>query len=431
MNKKLFVILILITIGMMGMAHGAKEIIYLEDNSKTTDPLELMKVISVSEQIISDIEDKYAKEWNTQKEAIEKSYQPASNKIEQSSPELWETDRQFEKRKESEISNLTNQMNSEVSEVYSVLEGKKQEELVHYQEWLANGQEKLFQSRTVDEGIQITPLEYLRNERLWPMHISVDHPIMNFKDFQIFIKFKDDGKKITQSVIPNIQYVDGYYFAISDNYWTSDNASSTGWYEIVEFDVRNGRIENVVFDAIDDDWESRKALSKDGDDDMVRFGGSSDEWHVQTERAEKYLEKTQNPLSIRYIDDAGHVDDIAGVSISVEPFFALIVEALAAGPISPVAPVFVPPAPTPSRVSGERYLEVFFSDSTQIFLESTSYSGIGIQQEIVDFDKAVKEKKLSAQIGWNITQVLFPPFKDRSSANGRPSRSAIEDRYSI
>ena len=60
----------------------------------------------------------------------------------------------------------------------------------------------------------------------------------------------------------------------------------------------------------------------------IENGGAQAEWHEQAEAATAHLIEIQDPTSITYVDDAGHTDDIAGVSINVDTFFELAEKAL-------------------------------------------------------------------------------------------------------
>jgi major membrane immunogen (membrane-anchored lipoprotein) len=132
----------------------------------------------------------------------------------------------------------------------------------------------------------------------------------------------------TKSEAPVGDYEDGIYFAQEDGF------SSSGWKYVATVVVEDGKI-------VDADWNgahksagyNKKKVAKDGDYNMVQFGGAQAEWDVQAERAEAYLLETQDPTAINYKDDAGHTDDISGVSIHVVEFFDLVEEALAAGPV--------------------------------------------------------------------------------------------------
>ena len=159
MTRKLAVVFILILIGFFCIAGGVEEINFLESNAQSTEPFELMKVISLSESIINSIEDKYENEWGGQEALIIESYKPSFMKIEESTPEIWETDRQFGKRKSEEKANLTDKMNGEIYEAFSMLESKKKEELLYYEEKLKEGEKNLSKLKTLESNIQVTPLD--------------------------------------------------------------------------------------------------------------------------------------------------------------------------------------------------------------------------------------------------------------------------------
>mgnify|MGYP000070742969 CR=1 FL=1 len=123
-------------------------------------------------------------------------------------------------------------------------------------------------------------------------------------------------------------YEDGIYFAEEPGF------GRTGWKYVVTLEVNNGYIVSADWNGANiDAGYDKKTVSKNGDYNMVAFGGAQSEWDVQAEAAEAYLLETQDPTAITYTDDAGHTDDIAGVSIHVIEFFSLVEEALEAGPV--------------------------------------------------------------------------------------------------
>jgi len=123
-------------------------------------------------------------------------------------------------------------------------------------------------------------------------------------------------------------YQDGAYFAIDTEY------PSSGWKEYVSLTVVNGRIAAVNWSAVDKMGHDKKPYDKAGNYNMVKFGGAQAEWNEQATKAEDYLIATQSLDGITYKDEAGHTDDIAGVSIHVSAFYELAKEALASGPVA-------------------------------------------------------------------------------------------------
>ncbi len=123
-------------------------------------------------------------------------------------------------------------------------------------------------------------------------------------------------------------YADGGYYAIQDEF------PSSGWKEYVSVFVENGYIASVNWSALNEDGDDKKVYDAEGKYGMVAKGGAQDEWSVQAARVEQYLIDTQDPSAISYIDDNGHTDDIAGVSVHVNSFYELVQEALAGDPIS-------------------------------------------------------------------------------------------------
>ena len=88
-------------------------------------------------------------------------------------------------------------------------------------------------------------------------------------------------------------------------------------------------IVNGTIVAVISKWLKKRRSIKTLSSDTVLWKRAASEWHEQVAKAEAHLIKTQDPEKISYIDDEGHTDDIAGVSIHVKEFFDLAKQALA------------------------------------------------------------------------------------------------------
>lgn len=121
---------------------------------------------------------------------------------------------------------------------------------------------------------------------------------------------------------------DGIYFASDDAF-----DAESGWKSVVTIEVAGGKITTV-------DWnganiaagKDKKTTSADGEYGMVEFGKASSEWHEQAALAEAYLVENQSLANLT-TDAEGKTDAVAGVTISVSDFTALVEKALAAGPV--------------------------------------------------------------------------------------------------
>ncbi|MBS7527294.1 FMN-binding protein [Fusibacter paucivorans] len=122
-------------------------------------------------------------------------------------------------------------------------------------------------------------------------------------------------------------YADGIYFAQDAAF------PESGWKSVATFEVKDGKIVSA-------DWNGanvaggvdKKTFSSEGNYGMVEKAGAQAEWHEQAAKAEQYLIDNQSFDGINFIDDEGHTDTIAGVSIHVSDFVNLVDEALANGP---------------------------------------------------------------------------------------------------
>ena len=123
------------------------------------------------------------------------------------------------------------------------------------------------------------------------------------------------------------KYEDGAYFFIDSSF------PSNGWKDYVSLTVINGNIVGVNWSAVNKLGQDKKDYDAAGKYGLVAIGGAQAEWSEQAARAEQYLIETQDPTQITYKDDAGHTDDIAGVSVHVNALFNLADAALKAGPV--------------------------------------------------------------------------------------------------
>jgi len=122
---------------------------------------------------------------------------------------------------------------------------------------------------------------------------------------------------------------DGIYFASDDAF-----EAESGWKSVVTIEVAGGKITTV-------DWngasitagKDKKTASADGDYGMVAYGKAIAEWHEQAALAEAYLVENQTLANLNMTDADGHSDSIAGVTIKVKDYSALVEKALAAGPV--------------------------------------------------------------------------------------------------
>lgn len=129
-------------------------------------------------------------------------------------------------------------------------------------------------------------------------------------------------KALAQGPVEVGAYEDGAYHAEASEF---DN----DWKATVDLTVLNGHIVNVYWDAInEEDPELRKKdVSAAGDYGMKEFGGAQGDWHEEAAKAEAHLLETQDPRAIELKDD-GTTDAISGVTIGIDEFLELVIEAL-------------------------------------------------------------------------------------------------------
>lgn len=124
-------------------------------------------------------------------------------------------------------------------------------------------------------------------------------------------------------------YADGKYFAAADEF------AENGWKETVALEVKDGKIVDVVWNAVSNTMGIDKLTAvAQGKYPMVAAGKAQAEWNEQAELAEAYLMEVQDPKAIE-LDEGGYADAITGVSIHVDGLVNLAQKALDAGVATP------------------------------------------------------------------------------------------------
>lgn len=134
----------------------------------------------------------------------------------------------------------------------------------------------------------------------------------------------------SEPATPETGYADGKYFAMADEF-----DPDSGWKETVQLEVKDGKIVDVVWNAVSNQLGIDKLTAVSaGKYPMVQAGGAQAEWDEQAKKAQDYLIEVQDPTSVT-LDDEGRSDAIAGVSIHVNGLFDLAKKALDAGVATP------------------------------------------------------------------------------------------------
>lgn len=118
---------------------------------------------------------------------------------------------------------------------------------------------------------------------------------------------------------------DGLYFAEANAY------SEDGWRNILSFEVINGEIENITFDAVDTKaLNYKRALSLDAEDELNQDNPSDLKWHEQIQLLESYI---VNINDYSQLSSENILANLEGITIDLEPFIELFNTAVTTGPI--------------------------------------------------------------------------------------------------
>lgn len=117
-------------------------------------------------------------------------------------------------------------------------------------------------------------------------------------------------------------YKDGTYTAQAAEF------SGSGWKELVELTVEDGKIAKINWDAlyVDDSIPIRKKqYSKSGLYGML-VSGASEEWYDQAVAAEQYV--LRHGIDALNVDSEGRTDAVTGCTVHVNAFDSLLRDCL-------------------------------------------------------------------------------------------------------
>lgn len=125
---------------------------------------------------------------------------------------------------------------------------------------------------------------------------------------------------------------DGTYFAMGDEF-----DANSGWKSTVLIEVKDGKVATVDWNGVSiKAGMTKKEASLAGKYPMVEKGGAKAPWHEQAAAVEAYFLANPDTKGMT-LNAEGKTDAISGVSISIDDFYALADQALAAGPSAPGA----------------------------------------------------------------------------------------------
>lgn len=119
-------------------------------------------------------------------------------------------------------------------------------------------------------------------------------------------------------------YVDGVSTYLSPAF------DENGWKSKITITTVNGYITAANWDPINQEGRGKKETSKMGEYGMqlswVEHSIPQIYWWQQAEAAERYLLEIQDPVNIKYSNDAGKSDVISGATINVNDFFLAVIK---------------------------------------------------------------------------------------------------------
>lgn len=123
-------------------------------------------------------------------------------------------------------------------------------------------------------------------------------------------------KALNNGAIEKGPYQDGHYYAEQATF-------ANGFKYNINLVVINGYISAAHWDAIDEEGQNLKEIETKTEEQL--------QWEEQANLLENFLISTQDPTTITF-NEENQTDTIAGVTIKVDQFIELAIQALASGP---------------------------------------------------------------------------------------------------
>ncbi|MDN5333718.1 MAG: hypothetical protein PWP59_980 [Sphaerochaeta sp.] len=196
-QKSLLIVFILSIIFMSFLnASGTNEEGYIKIGSSSDDMRAVVKAHSLIIKNINQIYKSYFDEADEYYNFYIAQFNQESERINNLKPELWETDAQLEERKINELEKLSDNINKEYQLKINELTEPYQNELDVLYEQLEINEENLGKPKSIDilPGEDIEYHTYLRNERLWPIRLSIANRLIPKTCITVVVDFLDTNR---------------------------------------------------------------------------------------------------------------------------------------------------------------------------------------------------------------------------------------------
>ena len=182
--------------------------------------------------------------------------------------------------------------------------------------------------------------------------------------------------------------------------WQDSQEDGNGFYNRIDVTVENGRITELVWDAVDAEGTGKRKLSAEGQYDMTESGPK---WHEQADALAQYVIEHQSTSDL--LNESGTSDAVASVSIHAGGFVDCLKKCLLAakGDVSHVSLESLlqkTPDGTYSYRSGQADENGFF-DTIEMTVEDHQITAL--TWDAVGSDESGK-RKLSAEGNYDMTE---------------------------
>lgn len=206
LKNRFFIVVLLIFFLLPLFSQGAQEMHAIFEGTKSDDVGMVLKSIYFLDREVARIDADHDLLWEERVGEIEDSYRPLFETIDAFEPEIWETDAEFEQRRDLERLHLQEEMDRDINRDQLIALEARDIAKQPFENWLSVAEDTLALSRTIPpEQFSMEPLEYQRNERVWPIRYQSTHALVPFEDITIYFDFKylnaDNPENMKQHII--------------------------------------------------------------------------------------------------------------------------------------------------------------------------------------------------------------------------------------
>ena len=173
-------------------ASGASQSAAIEAAIASGDKQDTMRAFTLANEELNAVVGEFMQQATALQAHVDRLLSREAEKIKGGQPMIWETDAQFEARVEEELSALSHRMDEELGRAISAILPPYQSRYDLWSEYREKANDNLGKS-TVIHPTTIAYGEYLRNEQLWPVSLTLEDTLLEPTSVTLAVDLAGEG----------------------------------------------------------------------------------------------------------------------------------------------------------------------------------------------------------------------------------------------